>query len=363
MDAVDAVLADFTTPLPTLIAHASVPISFELRTKLIQLGTQDKSTLSLLAKLDVQLGHLFVEAVIALSKTSGVNMQIVQAIGSHGQTIFHQPGEISPTSIQIGDPNIIAERTGITTVADFRRRDIAAGGQGAPLVPAFHNQVFRTLDEERVVVNIGGIANITLLPANPVEIVRGFDTGPGNILMDAWTQRHLGTPQDTDGAWAGSGKVIEGLLQQLLEDHYFDRPPPKSTGREHFHLAWLEKYLARHKSVIRPEDVQASLCELSAVTIAHAIKQYAPNSTRVLVCGGGVHNRTLMQRLQHHLSSCSIESTMLHGIDPRWVEALAFAWLAKQTIEGRPGNLPAVTGAHGAVVLGGIYQGSAKIKK
>ncbi len=359
LDAIDAVLVDLGSPTPQQIAVHSHPLPAALRAQLLTLchgGTADE--LRLTAELDVRLGRLFAEAALALLQQGAIPTSAVLAIGSHGQTVRHEPDGDTPFSVQIGDPNVIAQLTGITTVADFRRRDIAAGGQGAPLVPAFHAAVLRSTAEDRVALNIGGMANIAVLPRDPQQAVTGFDTGPGNVLMDAWAARHLGTPQDNEGRWAGSAPRHEPLLAALQNDSYFQRPPPKSTGREHFNMAWLEARLALFDA--DPAQVQASLVALTAQSCATAIQRYAPHTQRVLVCGGGVHNVTLMQQLTDALPGIRVASTQTLGLDPDWVEALAFAWLAKQTLEGMPGNLPSVTGAKASVVLGGIYSASSK---
>jgi anhydro-N-acetylmuramic acid kinase len=361
LDAIDAVLVDLASPTPRQIAVHSHPLPSVLRTQLLTLchgGTVDE--LRLTAELDVRLGRLFAEAALALLQQAATPASAVRAIGSHGQTVRHEPDGDTPFSVQIGDPNVIAQLTGITTVADFRRRDIAAGGQGAPLVPAFHAAALRSADEDRVVLNIGGMANITVLPRDPQQAVTGFDTGPGNVLMDAWAARHLGTPQDDEGHWAGSAPRQEPLLAALLSDGYFQRPPPKSTGRELFNMDWLEARLAQLDIETEPAQVQASLVALTAQSCAIAIQHYAQHTQRVLVCGGGVHNVTLMQQLTDALPGMRVASTQTLGLDPDWVEALAFAWLAKQTLEGKPGNLPSVTGAKASVVLGGIYLASGK---
>lgn len=353
MDAADAALVDFSGVQPKLLATHSIPLPAGLRGALFALCVSGPNEIERLGELDARLGEIFADGALALIKKAGVKPEQIQAIGSHGQTVRHQPGGPYPFSLQIGNPALIAERTGITTVADFRRADMAAGGQGAPLAPAFHNAAFRSAQQHRAVANIGGIANITLLPADLTQDVRGFDTGPGNVLLDAWAERHLGKRMDEDGRFAASGKVHEKLLHALLNDDYFSLAPPKSTGREHFNSAWLDAALKNYSGVT-PQDIQATLCELSAVSIAVAILQYAPDTKEVLICGGGARNVHLMQRLRAHLKPCSVESTGQHGINPDWVEAMAFAWLAKQTLEGKPGNLPSVTGAKRAVVLGTI---------
>lgn len=354
MDAADAALVDFSFTPPKLIATQRTPLTAELRAALLALCVPGPNEIERMAEFDARLGEIFAETTLALLKKSGVSTMDIQAIGSHGQTVRHQPGGPYPFSLQIGNPALIAERTGITTIADFRRADIAAGGQGAPLVPAFHNAVFRSFEHDRVVVNIGGIANITILPKEAKQPVTGFDTGPGNMLLDAWAERHLGKRMDENGHFAATGKTHEGLLAGLLSDSYFALAPPKSTGREHFNIARLDAVLKNYSSVAA-RDVQATLCELTAASIAVAIQKHAPSSKEVLICGGGVHNVHLMQRLRSRLSQCSVESTEKYGINPDWMEAMAFAWLAKQTLEGKPGNLPSVTGARRAVALGVIY--------
>jgi anhydro-N-acetylmuramic acid kinase len=290
-----------------------------------------------------------------LLEKAGVDASEVRAIGSHGQTVFHAPDAEFPCTVQIGDPNIIAERTGITTVADLRRRDLAAGGQGAPLAPGFHAAVFRTADHDRAVVNIGGIGNLTLLPADEALPATGFDTGPGNTLMDVWAGRIRGVAMDTDGVWARSGNCHQQLLELLQTEPYFAVAPPKSTGRELFNLSWLDGNLARLGEEMPDEDVQRTLCELTVVTIAEAVTKHAPEASEVLVCGGGVHNPLTMERLTERLRPIDVGSTSSVGFDPDWVEAATFAWLAARTMDGLPGNLPAVSGANHPVILGGIY--------
>ncbi len=324
-----------------------------LRAQTLLLSQQADPVLSLdaLGALDTQLGQEFAAAANALIAESAIERSDILAIGSHGQTLRHRPRGEFPFSLQLGDANVIAERTGVTAVADFRRRDIAAGGQGAPLLPIVHAALLRDADEVRAVLNLGGIGNLTLLPKTGA--IAGFDTGPANGLMDAWCERHRGAPFDADGTFARSGKIDAALLQQLLNDTYFSLPPPKSTGRDHFNLDWLDKCLDSTARAL--EDVQATLCELSAISIANALRSAQPDTQRVLVCGGGVHNGFLLDRLRAHLPQMHIESTAAHGIDPDFIEAIAFAWLARESIAGRPGNLPEVTGARGLRVLGAIY--------
>jgi anhydro-N-acetylmuramic acid kinase len=304
---------------------------------------------------DRELGLAFGAAVNSLLQNAGIPHSAVRAIGSHGQTIRHRPPaphQNHPFTLQVGDPSSIAQLTGIATVADFRRRDIAAGGQGAPLVPAFHRAVFNS-NRCRAIVNIGGIANITLLPT--AGSVLGFDTGPGNTLMDSWITRHRGESYDRDGAWAAAGKVVPSLLTSLLNDPYFAAPAPKSTGREHFNLAWLDRHLAESTSPVSASDVQATLAELTAQSIARAIVALSPAPREVFVCGGGAYNSHLMVRLEALLHPRQLGNTAQLGIAPEWVEATAFAWLAQQTLAGKPGNEPAVTGAQSYCVLGAIY--------
>jgi anhydro-N-acetylmuramic acid kinase len=309
--------------------------------------------LDALGSLDARIGDVFAEAAAQLMERSGIAARDIRAIGSHGQTLLHRPRAAAPFTLQIGDANRIAERTGIDVVADFRRRDLAAGGEAAPLVPAFHAAAFGAAGENRAVVNIGGIANITLLHAD--GRVAGFDTGPGNCLMDLWVQEHQDEPYDQDGQLAASGSVEPELLELLLQEPYLSLPPPKSTGRELFNFAWLQRLVDRHTAAIA--DVQATLCEYTAATIAAGITS-AMNPVQVLVCGGGVFNGELMRRLAARLPGSQVQGTASHGIPPEQVEAAMCAWLAQRHVAGQPGNLTAVTGARGPRVLGALYRGS-----
>ena len=302
------------------------------------------------AQLHVAAGEAL--AAAALQIGAGHDPANIRAVGSHGQTLAHNPSTQPGYSLQVGAAERIVEATGITTVSDFRGRDIAAGGQGAPLVPAFHRSLLRSDMEERVVLNIGGIANITRLPADAGQPVSGFDTGPGNCLMDAWTRQQTGQDFDHGGAFAARGTADQALLDALLTDPYFQAQPPKSTGTDYFSLAWLARHLTGRR--VTATDVQATLIELTARSAANAIQQHAPLAARVLVCGGGCHNPVLMQTLQQRLD-CPVQDTSTYGIDPDWVEAVAFAWLARQTLRHQPGNLPAVTGAAGPRILGSIH--------
>lgn len=356
MDAMDAVLVSFKKNTPEIIATHQHDLPDALHTALLDLVEPGENELQRMMELDIQVGRLFADAVIQLLKHANTKTNTIQAIGSHGQTLRHLPASEYPNTLQIGDPNTIAELTGITTVADFRRRDMAAGGQGAPLVSAFHAAVFRQPDIERVVINIGGIANITYLPADPNTAVNGFDTGPGNGLMDSWIQQNKNERMDNRGQWAASGTVDKTLLSALRDDAYFSLAPPKSTGRDYFNLTWLQDRLNTFAS-LPAKDIQASLCELTASSIADGINNYAKKAQQILVCGGGVHNQHLMMRLSNLLPQQEVLAThdVVNGLHADVIEAAAFAWLAKQTLEHQAGNVPSVTGARHAVPLGGIY--------
>ena len=322
------------------------------RALLITLGQgAEPPSMDALGELDARVGIAFAAAANQLLDEAGVDRNQVRAIGSHGQTIRHRPHATPAFTWQIGDANRIAELTGITTVADFRRRDVAAGGHGAPLMPAFHLAMLGGADEDRAVLNLGGIANLSLIARNGG--IRGFDTGPANALLDAWSQRHLGQPYDADGAFAASGRVDAVLLAKLQADPWFALPPPKSTGREQFHLQWVEAHF--NGTPLVPADVQATLLELTAATVADALLAQLPQVRRLLVCGGGVRNPQLLRRLQARLPGVMIASSADHGLDPDYMEAMGFAWLARETLAGRPGNLPSVSGACGPRILGAIH--------
>ena len=349
LDGIDAVLVDLNSAQPNILKATTLPWSPTLLERLRAAAQGTFLTAEQFAQLHAETGQALAEA--ALSVIDPASSRDIQAIGSHGQTLAHQPNTTPGFTLQIGDASRISEATGITTVADFRARDIAAGGQGAPLVPAYHRAVFGSPRENRVVLNIGGIANISILPADGAPL-SGFDTGPGNCLMDAWARQHTGQAFDRDGAMAAAGSVDQALLQKLLADAYFQAPAPKSTGTDYFSPRWLQGQLTGHS--LSAQDVQATLLALSAHSIAEAIRQAAPTCERVLVCGGGAHNPTLMAALAGQLD-CPLESTAAYGIAPDWVEAVAFAWLAQQALAGQPGNAPKVTGAAGPRVLGAIY--------
>ncbi|QIK80893.1 anhydro-N-acetylmuramic acid kinase [Lysobacter sp. HDW10] len=355
-DGIDAALVRFgADESVSMVASHAHPWPEALRTRLIALGQGGPlNSLEEYGTLDIQVGEQFADAALTLLRGANVDIKDVRAIGSHGQTIRHRPYGAAgdgkfPFTLQIGDGNLVAERTGITTVSDFRRRDVAAGGHGAPLLPALHQALLHSATENRVVLNLGGIANITLLPAKGE--VRGFDTGPANALMDAWCSQHTGVAFDAGGKWGATGEINEALLARLLSDPWFKAPPPKSSGREQFHLEWVKSHL---QDDLRPEDVQATLLALTVQTVADAIAATQPDTARLLVCGGGVHNASLMSALQKTMDKTKVESTAAHGLDPDQVEAMGFAWLARQTLLGLPGNLPSVSGAKGYRVLGTV---------
>ncbi|HSD75139.1 MAG TPA: anhydro-N-acetylmuramic acid kinase [Steroidobacteraceae bacterium] len=355
MDAIDAALVDIDSTRCALTHALSRPYAESVRTQLFALiNSPDQCHLDDVGRLDTEIGEVFAAAALDLLHEAGVAATQVRAVGSHGQTLRHQPHGEHPFTWQIGNPHLIAERTGITTVADFRRRDVAAGGEGAPLMPAFHQAVLASADENRAVINIGGIANLTWLPRSGTVV--GFDTGPGNCLMDAWASRHLGVAYDRDGAWAANGRAHAELLEQLFTEPYFAAEPPKSTGRELFNMSWLERHLEALRKALKPEDVQATLAELTARTIAEACRRIG-ESQRVLLCGGGSHNLELRRRLAAHLPRARVETTAALGLDPDHVEATGFAWLAYRALDGLAGNLPAVTGAQRSVILGAIHPG------
>ncbi|MFP1865362.1 anhydro-N-acetylmuramic acid kinase [Lonsdalea quercina] len=351
LDGVDVVLAQIGEGHVVQLASYCHPMPKTMKKTILGMCQGQAVTLSAVGQLDTQLGRLFAEAVHALLMQTSLRARDIAAIGCHGQTVWHEPLGLDPCTIQLGDNNQIAAITGITTVGDFRRRDMALGGQGAPLVPAFHHAMLSSDAERRVILNIGGIANLSLLlPGQPVT---GFDTGPGNMLLDAWILKHKSLPYDKDAAWALGGSVHNGLLQKMLSDPYFLLPAPKSTGREYFNLHWLERQLATFPE-IEPVDVQATLAELTAISIAQQITQ-SGGAERLLVCGGGARNPFVMQRLAALLPTAVVSATDAFGISGDDMEALAFAWLAYRTLSGLPGNLPSVTGACRETVLGAIY--------
>lgn len=387
VDGIDAVVIDFSEnnhSKPQLLAKTCYPIAPSIKQKIIQLCDEKLSQgeVNAMASLDVELGKLFAKAALKVCTQANLKSQDIKAIGHHGQTIRHYPQGKSPQgkspqgksskdrgfTLQIADANTLAIEADIPVVADFRRKDIALGGQGAPMVPAFHQAAFRCENAHRFIVNIGGIANLTYLPpknASNKEQVLGYDTGPGNTLLDKWAMRHINQPFDDNGQWASIGKVIEPLLTQLLTHPYLDLPAPKSTGREDFNQSWLNQFL---NDDYKPEDVQATLVHLTARTIASQIKATCQNvnpvnnelvnnelAGEVYICGGGASNSYLLAQLTAQLPQYKVATTSELGIDPDWVEAIAFAWLAKAYIEKIPGNIPSVTGASRETILGGMY--------
>lgn len=355
LDGIDVALCDLKDAKCNVLATHFLAYPQSLKMQLLQLHTVNNNELELTALSANTLATLYAAAVNALLAKQNLAASAITAIGCHGQTIRHRP-ELGFT-LQIGNAALLAELTNITVISDFRSRDIAAGGQGAPLVPAFHQAVFGAEDANRALVNIGGIANITYLPKNTddlsVNSVLGFDSGPGNMLLDAWIKQHLDKDYDANGAWAATGEVIEPLLAQMLAEPYFILPPPKSTGRDLFNDAWLNHFLKAKN--YRAEDVAHTLLALTARTIHDALAQYCGNVACVYLCGGGAHNALLIQHLKQLLGSTPLSTTAELGVGVDWVEAAAFAWLAKQAIDYKPSNLPAVTGARGLRVLGAIY--------
>ncbi len=352
MDGIDAALVEFDESSVNILGTRNFPYPARLRQQLLDaIAIPLDRDIDNVAELNRATGECFRNAAVAVLEEAGVDAAQVTAIGSHGQTLRHQPNVKTPFSLQIGDPQLIANGTSIRTVADFRSADIAAGGQGAPLAPVFHEWLFRAPGKTRCVLNVGGIANLTVLTDQHDTI--GFDTGPGNSLMDAWIRKHRNEAFDRDGRWADEGSVDDELLERFLSEPYFAYAPPKSTGFEQFNLRWIE---AHGSHSIAPHDVQATLCALSAVTVADAVADFAPDTADLLVCGGGVHKPTLMRELEARLSGISVAPTSVAGLDPDWVEAVAFAWLAMRHVEGLPGNLPSVTGASKSVLLGSLYE-------
>ncbi|MCB8889097.1 anhydro-N-acetylmuramic acid kinase [Vreelandella malpeensis] len=361
LDGIDAALVEITPEAPPrLIATHAEPMPVALRQALLTLCHAEHARFAELAHAEATFCALQARAVTALLKEAGVAPEEVRAIGSHGQTIEHAPeGHAGGPAytLQLDNPSLLAELTGLAVVADFRRRDLAAGGQAAPLAPAFHQALFDGEHAERLILNLGGIANVTWLPADPAAPVLGFDTGPANVLMDAWFARHVATSTarfDEDGAWAKRGRVDETLLTHLLEEPFFALAPPRSTGRELFHEAWLDAHLSGEERAV---DVQATLAELTAVSVARAIDALLPDAPPITLItgGGGAHNAHLMSRLAHHLPNATLTSPAAFGWPEDWIEAGAFAWLAHRRLEGLPGNLPSVTGARGPRVLGGLF--------
>ena len=349
LDGIDAVLVDLSQPKPLQLAKYYLPFDDALKNALLALHLPSHNELHQAQVIGNQLARMYAAAVAPLLAQAKSSNKEVKAVGCHGQTIRHCPEH--GYSLQIGNAALLAELTGITVVSDFRSRDIAAGGQGAPLVPAFHDHVLRHPDIHRVIVNIGGISNLTNLP--PRDATSGFDCGPGNLLMDAWCMQHLGKPYDDNGAWAASGKVLPALLEQMLTEPFFALPPPKSSGRDLFNIAWLQSKLQGNEVAA---NVQATLLELTCRSIALAIQNHCLGAKEIYLCGGGAHNQTLHNRLAALLPDSSVKTTNAIGVDGDYLEAIAFAWLAQQALHGKSANLPLVTGAKHPCLLGAVYR-------
>lgn len=363
LDGADGVLADFSGSKLRIVASASEPFSEVFRAELLALNSPTHNELHRGAMGGSQVAAVYAKVVAKLlqaASTQGVEARQITAIGAHGQTVRHQPQRTSAGpegagyTLQLNNPALLAELTGIDVVADFRSRDVAAGGQGAPLVPAFHQSIFGERDRLMAVLNIGGISNMSVLPAAGTGVVTGFDCGPGNALIDAWCQQHKGKPFDEGGAWAARGKLIPALLVSLLDEPYFSKSPPKSTGRDLFSLEWLAMKLMPFSSE-RPEDVQNTLTELTASACVAAMTSHAKNCGELIVCGGGAFNTFMLARLQGGLPDTKVSTSDSHGLPALEVEAAAFAWLARRTVRREPGNLPSVTGARGSRILGAVY--------
>lgn len=377
-DGVDAVLACWRgEALPEVLGHVYLPFDALLRESVLSLNMRGDDELHRAAQVATRLASLYARAVEQLLQQAAWTPQQICALGAHGQTVRHQPiakGTLTDGPGALAEPGYtlqllnapwLAELTGIDVVCDFRSADVAVGGQGAPLVPAAHDSWFSRPDEDVAVLNIGGMANLSLLPRCNAAVSRqvlGFDTGPGNVLMDRWCQLHRGCAFDADGAWAATGKVIPQLLTQCAEHSFFEQAPPKSTGREAFDQTWLAQQLSHHANATlmpaSPDDVQATLAELTALTIAEALKRHGPATRHLLVCGGGARNAHLMRRLTTHLAGITVQTTAAYGLPVDQVEALAFAWLARAFVERVPGNMPSVTGARRAKVLGALHPAS-----
>jgi len=363
LDAVDAVVVSIDANSTHLLVSYEHPIPGELRQQILNICTGQPTTIAEIGHIDHQLGKLYANTVKSLLNHAQLQPEQITAIGNHGQTVFHQPTGESPFTIQLGDANLIAALTGIDTIADFRRIDMALGGCGAPLAPAFHRHLFCARDSTTVVLNIGGIANISVIPAigQTGDQVLGFDTGPGNILMDAWCERHTGRRYDKNGNWARQGQINPSLLEHLMSDPYLKIQPPKSTGREHYNLEWLDKQLERHIPNLQSkplwvQNVQRTLCEFSAQSIAQQVQNFKQGQDcELLVCGGGANNTLLMQQLQLRLQDWFILRTSDRSIPAEYIEAMAFAWLARQRVHNQASNLPTVTGARCKASLGVFY--------
>jgi anhydro-N-acetylmuramic acid kinase len=356
LDGVDGVLLDLSGANMVIRAYATTPFAPDLTRELLSLNQPGSNELHRAALAGNALARLYAQVVSDLLNATGIKPNDIRAIGAHGQTVRHQPQAFDSTgyTLQLNSPALLAELTGIDVIADFRSRDVAAGGQGAPLVPAFHQSVFGRLGETVAILNVGGISNLTVLGPQLADDVLGFDCGPGNALMDGWCQQHLGHPFDAEGAWAASGQVHSGLLTSLLTEPYFAQAAPKSTGRDLFNRSWLDDKL-KPFSIVNPVDIQTTLTELTAGVCAACVNRYASESTQLIVCGGGAFNRHLMNRLQAHLPTRQVSSSQTQGIAALQVEAAAFAWLARKAVLREPLKLAKITGAKGARILGALY--------
>jgi anhydro-N-acetylmuramic acid kinase len=356
LDGIDIAIVDFNCKPPKVLLSETHPYTASIKSWISDITYDKNASIDSLCQLNIELGHAYATVVNESLKSSSLDRAQIRAIGNHGQTIRHCPDATFPYTLQSGDPNTLAVETGITTVADFRGIDIALGGQGAPLVPAFHQTVFSSSTTDRAIINIGGIANITYLPSNPTEKIMGFDTGPGNTLSDYWVGLHKHLPYDDGGQWAKSGHVIDELLAEIVEDElFFKQTAPKSTGTDHFNSTWLSAFdINKHA----PKDIQATLIELTALSISDCISALPNSPIECFICGGGARNLHLMARIQKRLPNALIQTTKQLNIDPDYVEAIAFAWLAKQRIDGQPGNIPSSTHASRQGILGGIYSGN-----
>ncbi|MFK8047426.1 MAG: anhydro-N-acetylmuramic acid kinase [Halioglobus sp.] len=360
IDSIDAAIVECAPNSTTIIATREHPISQSTRSRIANLSRHGDDEIEHMGRLDRELGKLFAEATLELLRANNTPANAITAIGSHGQTIRHRPPSAAKNgeecfTLQIGDPNTIAECTGITTVADFRRRDVAAGGEGAPLAPAFHRAVFASAGANRAIVNIGGIANASILQGE--ELTMGFDTGPGNTLLDQWILQNQGTRYDAGGDWAAEGEVSAELLQTMLSHPFLSQRGPRSTGKEAFNLDWLDGCCQTSALSVSAQNTQATLAEFTAQSIVTGLENCGIALDEVYICGGGAHNTDLMRRLYRLLNPIKLESTEAIGMDPDWVEAAAFAWLAQQSLNSLVGNAPVVTGASGPRVLGGIFPG------
>jgi anhydro-N-acetylmuramic acid kinase len=354
LDGIDAAIVNFDGSMPVVLHCLTEPYPQSISSRIQELTRATSITLNELCGLDVEIAEYYVKVVHQILADASIPADRIRAIGSHGQTIHHNPDQKPRFTLQIGDPNTLCAGTGITTVADFRRRDMALGGQGAPLAPAFHQAVFRSADKNRAIINIGGIANITYLPADTEAATIGFDTGPGNTLLDYWINLHFKQKFDDEGTWGAKGDIDTKLLPTMIStEPFFSQKPPKSTGTDYFSPNWLNKFAIEQQ---KPENIQATLLELTARTIAMGVTQLEHPPQECYICGGGVHNMALLKRLESLLPGTTLETTAALGVDPDYVEAVAFAWLARQTIHGNPGNLPSVTEAKSPAILGGIFQ-------